>query len=122
MLGWLAVVSVPLKVLALILPVTVSELKLPSEVILFNVPWASVPLKLPPWIVPLTDRFVNWPIEVMLGWLAVVSVPLKVFALTLPVTVRLVKPVRFEVLIVPADTVLVTDKLPNWPIEVMLGW
>src|SRR6187549_1408400 len=59
MLGWLAVVNVPLIVFALILPVTVSELKLPSEVILSSVPAASVPLNVPPSITPLTDRFVN---------------------------------------------------------------
>src|SRR6187399_3263832 len=75
MFGWFAVVSVPLIVFALILPVTVSELKLPREVILSSVPCASVPLKLPPSITPLTDRFVNWPIAVMFGWFAVVSVP-----------------------------------------------
>src|SRR6478735_10396003 len=106
--GWLAVVSVPLMVFALILPVTVSELKLPSEVILSSVPCARVPLKLPPSITPLTDRFVNWPIAVMLGWFAVVSVPLIVFAAMLLVTVRLSKPVRLEVLLVQAVTVLVT--------------
>ena len=44
------------------------------------------------------------------------------FAAILLVTVRFSKPVRLEVLIVPADTVLVTDKLLNSPTAVMFGW
>src|ERR1700745_3357776 len=66
-LGWLAVVSVALIVLAEILCVTVRFVKLPNCVMLFCVPVDNAPLKVPPWIVPLTDRLLSCPTAVMLG-------------------------------------------------------
>src|SRR5437868_1505660 len=112
MFGWLAVVSVPLKVLAVMFPVTVR---------LFR-PVRFVVLKVPTSATPLTDRLVNWPTPVIFGWLAVVSVPLKVLAVMFLVTVRLFRPVRFVVLKVPISATPLTDRLVNCPTLVMFGW
>src|SRR5205085_2876161 len=111
MFGWLAVVSVPLKVLAVILLVTVRLFK----------PVRFVVLKVPTSATPLTDRLFNWPTPVMFGWLAVVSVPLKVAAVMLLVTVRLFRPVRFVVLRVPISATPLTDRLFSCPTPVIFG-
>ena len=86
MFGWLAVVNVPLMVLAVILPVTVNALN-PLRLVIV----ALVALTVPACTVPDTDKLVNWPSAVMFGWLAVVNVPLMVLAVILPVTVNALK-------------------------------
>ena len=111
MFGWFELVSVPvnaplkvppvavpanvilpivaltvLNVFDVILPVTVSALKLPSVVILFSVPGASIPLNVPPTMLPVTVIFCTPLILVI-----VADAELKLPADTNPVTVKLLK-------------------------------
>jgi len=131
---------------AVILPVTVNAVKLPNEVILFNVPSLNVPLKVPPVIVPgtvklpivavvalrlpastvpLTVKLPKVPRLVILGCAAVVSVPPSVVPVIAPFTLNDVRPVRFAivavvVLIDPAVILPVTVKAVRLPRLVML--
>ena len=142
-LGCAAVVSVPVKKLALtklppltlpavIFPVTPNPVKVPTDVTLGCAAVVRVPVKklavtklppatLPPVMFPVTASDVNVPTDVTLGCAAVVSVPVTLVPLKLPPVMLPVAVITPAVPIFPPVMFPVTASNVNVPTLVILG-